>query len=288
MKIYFLTAVACLLFAHSGQAIHLTQAIASHTIQISLTGLIPQNGSSSHTGKCLQLQVENLSAQKITIESLPGWSVTNLRNEAQNLLVLDPLNVVLPPHGKSSLALNAVCTEKNNAAPKPEDSFRLDLAGPRHELQVLAQLLYKEKCYTHTAQQAVWVLTDHNLLEDVYDTHADTLLENKLVAFLATTLNKAKPQRIQRPPSVPRILRYPLEAEGKFEVEITRAVTIGYHLTDSNLNVIETIIPDQFEGRRGTARFSYMLRLQRPKGKYFICQRRDQQMVKVQEIVLGG
>lgn len=287
MRIFLLSAVACLLFGYVSQAMQITEAIQLPTIKISLTGLKPQDGFSSHTGKCLQLQLENLGPHKITLESPPGWSVTNQRNEAQNLLVLDAIYVVLAPHEKSTLALNAVCTEKNNASPKPEDSFMLDLKSPRHEIKELAQLLAKEKCYAHTAQQAVWVLTDHNLIEDVYDTHGDTLLENKLVTFLASALNKTIPQRLQRAPSQPRILRYPLEAEGKFEVEITRAVTIGYHLTDSNLNVIETIIPDQFEGRRGTARFSYMLRLQRPKGKYYICQRRDQQLIKVQEIVLG-
>ena len=275
--------MAGMLLPNFVSAISLSQALDQGTIALHITANPKKAG---HTGPCVQFHLKNLSAQNASIEIPCGLSLHNLRLPAQDLIVLEPMLVKLLPHQQKELILNAVCTEKQQSSPSATDTFSLGLlTSPA--LQGLSQKLFQLKCFDHTAQQAVWSVTDKSPLSDILDTHADTLVENVLITYLAEQLKQPKPTRTKFSPSVPRVIRYPLEADSKFEVQITRPVTIGFCLTDSNMQVIETIIPDQYEGRRGRARFSYMLRLSRPQGVYHICQRTDGVMTRVETIKVG-
>jgi hypothetical protein len=275
--------IAGILLPNFVSAISLSQALDQGTIALNITANPKKAG---HTGPCVQFNLKNLSTQNASIEIPCGLSLHNLRLPAQDLIVLEPMLVKLLPHQQKEIVLNAVCTEKQQSSPSATDTFSLGPL-PSPALAGLSQKLYQLKCFDHTAQQAVWSVTDKSPLSDILDTHSDTLVENVLITYLAEQLKQPKPMRTKSSAFTPRVIRYPLEADSKFEVQITRPVTIGFCLTDSNMQVIETIIPDQYEGRKGRARFSYILRLSRPQGVYYICQRTDGVLTRVQSIQVG-
>jgi hypothetical protein len=100
--------------------------------------------------------------------------------------------VKLLPHQQKEIVLNAVCTEKQQSSPSVTDTFSLGPL-PSSALTGLSQKLYQLKCFDHTAQQAVWSVTDQSPLSDILDTHSDTLVENVLITYLAEQLKQPKP-----------------------------------------------------------------------------------------------
>lgn len=262
------------------------EAINSKLINATITGNPTTNNPlhNSHTGKCLQLTISNISKQPIEIKIDHAVHFINEEKSHQDLINTEDVLVRLIAGETRNIAINALCCEKNDGSPSELDTFQFSkISSP--SIQGLCKLLQLKNEYGNIAQQALWCFTDENDLNMIYDTYADTNFENRLVAYIATEKHLPIPSRKYEKI---RIIQYAAEVEGKYSQWIDRPTTIGIYITDSLNNPLITIMPDETERRgQGTIKYTYLYRGQLPKGIYFLQAKVDGVWKKEKELVLG-
>lgn len=238
---------------------------------------------SEHRGKCLNIMLLNTTNNPINVELDNGYHIENLTLENQDMISTDRMIVSLGPNQQKNIPLNAFCIQKNDRSPSIVDSFRFK-GNASPAIKELCVWLQKQKLYTHTAQQAIWCLSDNENMEYVYDTHKDTLLENKLVTLLARLSNKPIPERKKYIASAPRVIYYPIEFDGMYSKHISSPTTTGFYILDSADKVISIIMKDDTEQRQGTVKYSYKYRGQYPKGTYYLKMKQNNTWTLVKEL----
>lgn len=285
-----LTPLILLIYFHTStqaEIIELRQAIAEHKIEANITGnSVQQNPQqNSHLGKCLKMNLQNRSLHPIDIRIENGTWCTNLTSAHQDLIISEGLICHLEKQASKAVILNAFCGEKNNGSPSEKDSFHV-LKPLQPILSTITRFLEQKKLFCHTGQVAVWCVTDHEALSQIYNTHENQNVEKELIALVAHELNVPIPSPISNSPT--RILLFPLEVEGQFSEHIDTPTSHGIYLTDSTHKVLETIIPDETERRSGTIRLQYGVRLQYPEGIYYIELKTNQAFSILKKITLGS
>lgn len=248
----------------------LQEALIQKLIKLTITGNpIEQNpNKDSHTGKCLRFQFTSNQglATEILIENASRFA--NDLKSHQDLMSTESILVKLKQHETKSIAVNALCCEKQDGSPSVEDTF-LFKEKANTSIQKLCMLLEKQKNFGNTAQQAMWCFTDKNDITSIYDTHPDIHIENELAKLIASELKIAVPSRTST--TQHRILKYPIEVEGQYKQYVSVPLTIGIYITDSLNNILITLFPDETENRtHGTVKYSYAYRGQLPQGKYLL------------------
>lgn len=267
--------------------INLLEAIKTNRISVTITGnkSVANPQGSSHTGKCLLLSIKNKSSEKIDLKVEAAYQFINQTKANQDLISTETLIVSVGGQQTKEFAINALCSEKSNASPSPADTFILT---KKHDAVIsnLAGIFEKYKCYLNTAQQALWCFTDNNPIANIYDTNADTVVENRLVAYISTVKGIPIPARTFYV-NTPRIIKYPLEVDSSVSVRIESITTIGIFITDSSHNILTTLIEDDTERRIGNAKYSYFYRGQYPKGQYYVAMRKNGIWYNLQTLILG-
>lgn len=267
--------------------VNLIDAMKQNKIAVTITGNKSSDNpkGSSHTGKCLLLNLTNHSAGKIEVKIESAYQFENQSKQNQDLICTENMIVSLGANQTKNVAVNALCTEKSNASPKETDTFLLVKRQDQVYIK-LTDIFQKYKCYHNTAQQAVWCFTDNNPIDNIFDTDTDTLVENELVAYVSTVKGVAAPSR-KRYVSTPRILRYPIEVDSALSIHIERITTIGIYLTDSSHHILKVLIDEDTERRVGTAKYSYFYRGQLPKGTYYVAMQKNGEWINLQKFLLG-
>lgn len=289
-QIIFIVGGICLgIYANAAPPMNLIDAIKQNKIEATFTGNKqsdnPKGGS--HMGKCLLLNIKNNSATKIDIKIESAYQFVNQTGSHQNLVTTENMIVSIPQNSNKVVSVNALCCEKNDGAPSEKDTFllikRYDAVYAK-----LTDILEKHKCFLNTAQQAMWCFTDNNAIDNIYDTHKDTLVENELVAYVSTAKGVPIPARHRYVDmSKPRILKYPLEVDSSISIHIEQITTIGIYLTDSSYRVLVTLFDEETERRTGTAKYSFFYRGQQYKGTYYVAMKKNGQWVKLKEMKIG-
>jgi hypothetical protein len=289
IKTIFTLALCALSFYANAIPVNLIEAIKLHKVEAVITGNLSTNNpqGSSHTGKCLLLNIKNNSSNKIDIKIESAYYFENLSKSNQDLMSTENMIVSIAGNESKSVAINALCSEKSNASPSVKDTFKL-IKKQDITYANLTNIFEKYKCYLNTAQQALWCFTDNNAIDNIYDTHTDTLVENTLVAYVSNVKGVPVPAR-RRFVDVPRILRYPVEVDSSISIYIERTTTIGIYITDTNQHhVVATLFDDDTETRTGTAKYSYFYRGQLPKGTYFVEMKKNGEWVILKKIIISG
>ncbi|MBK7762023.1 MAG: hypothetical protein IPI46_01450 [Bacteroidetes bacterium] len=270
MKFYVIAFLSFCSISIQAKVFTLHEALSQKIISLAITGT-PTNENptkNSHTGKCLKLQFTNTSNLQADIQIENASRFVNGAKSNQDLICTENMLVKLNPKQKNTMLINALCCEKQDGSPSEKDTFLfLEKANP--SIQKLCALLEKQKNFGNTAQQAMWCFTDHNAIEQVYDTHPDITIENELAKLIASELKVPVPARTTSTQN--RILKYPIEVEGKYTQFVSSPVTIGVYITDTINNILITLFPDETENRtNGTVKYSYAYRGQLPEGKYLL------------------
>jgi hypothetical protein len=264
--------------------ITLLDALTSNQVKLIATGnSVDANPTrSTHTGLCLKLKLTNVTSKPIECQIEEAYHLQSVEERLQDLIITENKLVALSPQQTKEVTVNALCGEKNNGSPSEKDTFILKY---KHQdpIQGLTHLLEQYKTFDNTAQQAMWCLTDNNSIESIYDTHLDTLLENKLVHYVAAATKRPIPSRTYR---AVRQLLFPLEIEGSYAHFNQSTTTIGFYLTDSSNHVYRTILDDDTETRRGDVKYSYLYRGQFPKGTYYFKMKMNGEWKTIKEITL--
>jgi hypothetical protein len=270
MKFFFLAVILTANLYCMATPTTLSEGIKSNKLKVLITGnnITKNPTKSSHTGKCLKITISNSSNVILEVKIENAYHFTNEYDFKQDLISTENYIVKLNVNETKTIAINALCGEKKNASPNETDTFQL---AYKHQgsIEKLTTILQRLKTYDNTAQQAMWCFTDNNSIDNIYDTDLDTTIENELVKFVALEKGIAIPKRPYNLNKKIRAIRYPIELIGSHSEHIDRPTTTGFYLTDTTNKVLETIVADDTESRKGTVKYSWGYRGQLVKGTYY-------------------
>ncbi|MCF8296105.1 MAG: hypothetical protein K9J13_01050 [Saprospiraceae bacterium] len=156
------------------KAISLKDAIKQNLISVNIKG---KRGESSHYGKCISLEIKNLTNKSQKIELSPGLFLMPEDSSVQRMMVAEEQLIVLNPSASKKMTINAFCTQMSKSSPSDDLAFNTGKMATGHLLE-LTQLISKHKFSSSAAQNAIWCITDKN---DIYGICSNDENENKIL-----------------------------------------------------------------------------------------------------------
>lgn len=176
---YFLVSVIAPCFA--GEPISLIEAVKQKLASVK------SRGKGGYNSKCLDIEVKNISTKPLEIKILAGTIFDNTEEWQQDLMVVEEQAIALRPQQIDIKSLQTVCIQPSNGSPAKGVSFLLWKMAEGHLLK-LAQFINEKKCFTSTAQSAVWAVIKGNGLENIYG--QDSLMVRELCKIVSEATGK--------------------------------------------------------------------------------------------------
>jgi hypothetical protein len=188
MRIKSIAILICLNLLAGGlkasETITLTQALQKNMITLKVHGRDSDEiGSVTYYGKCISFDLRNLTGKSIKLKIVPGQVLTSLDSATQDMMITETLMVTLMPLKSRKVNLYAMCAQKSNAAPAPDDNFILGEMA-EEDTRKLAEIIDQKRFQDNMGQSAVWVMTDDASLESITGSNADDV--NYLRKYVAT------------------------------------------------------------------------------------------------------
>lgn len=154
----------CLLLAVPTMAkkrISFAQALKSKMIQAKFEG-----SGKGHYGESISMVVRNASAQQLEVYIEAGRMLASRAPEKQNMVITQPLILVISPGQTRKGLLNAMCGEMHDGSPRKGTPYSY-AAMAKSSVKGVASLIGEHDYQNVTAQNAVWALTDKNPIENI-------------------------------------------------------------------------------------------------------------------------
>lgn len=182
------------IFAGETASYTLFDAIQKNLVRVLFKGRgITSENSSSHYGRCITLNVKNMSAQRLELKLEAGRKLKCYKDSVQNMMVSQTEVFALGPGNTSDFTINAFCTQKRASGPGPKNAYSMQGLADGY-LYELVQLIESLGCQDNMGQQAVWVLTDSISPENI--TGSDAAKAKKLRNFVEFALKRVKTEKV--------------------------------------------------------------------------------------------
>ena len=143
---------------------------------------IKVKGKGGYNGKCLTMEIKNISNKSLNINVQAGTIFDNTEEWQQDLMVVEEQMVALNPKNTDFVNLQTVCIQPGNGSPALGVSFLLAKIAEGHLLK-LAQFISQKKYFTSTSQSAVWALINGNSMGEIYG--QDSVMVKELCAIVS-------------------------------------------------------------------------------------------------------
>lgn len=172
----------------------LAEAVQKKLITVQIMGADePQPSSSSHYGKCIQIELTNTSTQSFKIKLAAGQQFEPDDSTIQNMMVTEGELFVLTPKKRHKEYINAMCIQHHDGGPRSTVKFSMGSMSNGHLLGI-AQLLEKHKYFNGTAQNAVWCISDGEDISTIQNDE-DTVMTYILRKFVSEATGQPMPTR---------------------------------------------------------------------------------------------
>lgn len=216
---------------------------------------------SSHWGPCMSLEVTNQSSDALNLSLAYGYRLLPDDTNVQTMLVTQSLLVRLAPKQKKNYRVYAMCSEAGDAAPGSEKKFKMGKRASGHLLG-LAELIEKKKYQNHTAQDAVWCLTDNHDLSSISDDDTTIMYDLRRYVARAKGLPEAsiyKPYSTFEPaPEPQKVIRTRTVYSGSLSYSVSRMAKVMVALFDED-NHMKTVYVNNEMQREGSYTYNYEL-----------------------------
>jgi hypothetical protein len=172
----FLSAFYCNANA-SVQHMSLKQAMQTNQV------LVSAHGTGGYMGKCLKLDMTNITCDPIDITIDPALIFVPGDTNYQNLVVVGDESVELQPDKKETIVLQTFCGKSYAGSPAPNLNFNFWEQGDSVMIKTV-KFIRENKYLNHLGQSAVWTLTNGKCISTIYDP-SDIESSKKFIAFEA-------------------------------------------------------------------------------------------------------
>lgn len=172
--------------ASSEKIYTLNEAIKVNMIEYALTG----SSNSTHYQKPVELSIKNKTNQILKIKIETGSLLEANDASLQNLITVKNEMIAIAPFGQKQTTLNAMCVQKNDAAPVDGKKY-VPLEMATGALLELTKLIEMKNYFDIAAQQAIWCLTDASPIEDISGWNSEEVTD--LQKFVSKATGKPLP-----------------------------------------------------------------------------------------------
>lgn len=216
--------------------IDLKTALENRTILATFSGA----EGSTHYLKPLSASIRNLKNQEISIRIPAGYHFKSEDSTVQDIITTQEELLVLKPKEVRDVKLSGMCIQHHNGAPSQEDGFKLaGWAAPN--LKKLALFLDEKNIQNCQGQQAMWVVSDGDDLQDIVGIGSTS--ERELIDLVASITNQPTITEAQFAAHKKEVVSpvYKSELRGKFAFNFNMKVPIHIALFDENGIVLQEI-----------------------------------------------
>lgn len=212
-----------------------------------------------YTGDVIEMKIKNLTSKKIDLKIEAGRILDSKKNDEQDLLVTKSEQFFVDANQLRSINVFGMCCQAHNGAPQNNSDYEVGKLADTNLIK-LACYIDKNKQYTnHTAQQAVWTISDNNSLASISggDKEVVTALRNfvskltgRVIPPYDITYNRESDNHvIGRATKIEGIFDYSVPVNGK--------VTIGIY--DANGRLVQLLFKD-ISHKKGECKLYYTFR----------------------------
>lgn len=263
-------------------ATSLLQAIKAH--EVSMTAI---KNTGSYHGKGLDLQLKNNTNKTIRVSVDPAMIFGPADTEYQDLVIIHDEVIVLKPNEEQTIPVQSFCAKSYAGSPRAHLSYKFRKQGDAVMIQLLRYIV-NNNVDGSLAQNAVWVLTNHHYLGNIYSGNNDPEAL-KLTMYLAGLLHKPMPDfftyhKLNETPGEVAYNPKPLKMMAKFEyiAETDQVLTLGVYT--ANGTTIESVFDNKPFGKGGHRFTVEFEAADVPAGKYYIRLLREGQVIKEQVV----
>ena len=189
------------------------------------------SGKGGYTGDVILFAVKNISQKDLQLNIEAGRRLDSKDSTEQDILVNRNEIFALKKGESKNINVSGMCCQAHNHSPQEKSVFSIGkMASPL--LVKIAEYIDLHKLHSRgVAQDAVWVLSDNNPVESIYDS-ADTLTSNNLTRFVCSLTNQPFPNfRIMYEKSVEPFSNKPTKVTGDitYYVQNNGLVTIAIY-----------------------------------------------------------
>lgn len=144
----------------------------------------------SHSGNCMDMEITNISKNKLVIKLESGRNLTSLDTNKQDILVVKEALFVLNPAETIKKEVFGFCSQSHKSAPSSGEIYAIGNLQNDTIIQ-LTTFLSKNNYPLSAMQNAIWSLTNNRPVASIFHENRDSI--ESLQAFVAQFHEKVIP-----------------------------------------------------------------------------------------------
>lgn len=237
-----------------------------------------------YTGNVIEMNVTNNTSHGLALKVEAGRKLDSKTDAQQDILVTHAQEVFVSAKQKISFNVKGMCCQAHNSSPKAGALYSAGVMADSNLIK-LANYIDKNKYYEdHTAQQAVWTVSDDNSLGSI--TGPDKKIVDGLREYVSKVTGKTIPPYEVRYGNGTEgdLLGHPTRIDGIFSYALSTNCQADIVITDENGRVVQLLFED-LTHERGNYKLYYTFRTRNlPKGTYYAILRMDGAAMKKEKI----
>jgi hypothetical protein len=283
----FISLAFCVVFSGWTPSVQLSvrQAVIGKKAKVSF------KSEGGHSGKCVLVQVTNLTKTRLEIKLASGEMLNSADNNEQDLLIVHDQPLVLAAGQTTSFPIEGFCCQLHNKSPGKGNGFIID-KPKQDKLLKLCSYLCDKPLPMSAIQEAIWCVSDDNNPSNIDGGNTPTMRTKieDLRKYVCKLTGKPDPwyttpqERIITPQR--EIINNPVTIYGEIQYTLDEAKPIDGEVRNENNEVIMSM-PDKSPPQAGTFIYNFKLRVEGfPKGKYHVLLKSGGMMMMDKEFVL--
>ncbi len=242
------------------------------------------NGKGGYTGDVITMKIKNTCNQNLNINLEAGRKLDSKDNNQQDILVTQAQDFFVSAKQQKVINVFGMCCQAHNSSPKQNSIYTIGKMADSSLIK-LATFIDKNKYYTnHTAQEAVWAISDNNSLASITDGDKETV--NRLRNYVSKITGRAIPAYdiTYRQDNENDVLGRASKIEGVFNYTLPANGHVTVAIYDTEGRVVQTLF-ENISHKKGEYKLYYTFRTGKlPEGTYYARMKTDGVLQKEEKI----
>jgi hypothetical protein len=243
----------------SGVPYSIVDAINKKLIKVTVAGRgYSEDNHSSYWGKCINLNIKNLTSGKLVIKMECGRKLKCVFDSIQDMIITQSEMISLQPNERSDFTIYAMCGELRNSVPSVTSRYNFGTLADG-ALYKVVKMIEELEVQNDAGQAAVWVYTDNMSPDNIRTYSGDKEKAKKLqeYVYLLKGIDKRETGYIYDY-SYPKNDSTFTKFEGEIQWIMNSPAKVSFILYDNFGNKIRTIFED-IEFEKGLQSYKYKL-----------------------------
>jgi len=258
--IYTITAAACPI--NSNKPVSIEEAAKKGLIKLTI------KSKGGFTGKVIDMKIKNNTSSPIDLKIEAGRKLDSKNNNEQDILITQAQELIVYGGQEKNVGVNGMCCQAHNTCPREKSEYTVGTMADSSLIKI-AMYIDKKKYYeNHTAQQAVWAISDNESIGGIYG--GDTKMVEEIRNYVSLVTGRPiPPYNITYQQTENSTIGHPFKIEGElaYNLNTTGHVTIAIY--NASGEMVQLLFKD-IAHDRGPHKLYYTFRTKDlPSGTYY-------------------